>query len=207
MSTPAITLIIPVSQNYPPGVELIGDINKKQTIDIDIIFSVCADPFNIAKARNDGSKSIKSEWLIFADADTIFDHDLFERMIAVGTDAVAGKTRRDIEYLNDIDISTNTNYYHCGFAPLLIKRELFHMVGGYCEQFKNYGYEDSDLEHKLPELPVAFDSRAHHIVSVHRAIARNGWNVDPNANANLFWQRQKMTKEDRIKSDLFDKIF
>lgn len=201
------TLIVPISSCTPPEVGLIRDINKRQTIDIDIILSICPDPFNISRARNCGSKNVKSEWLIFADADTCFDHDLFERMIAIGADAVAGKTRRDIDSINDLETSTNTSYYHCGFAPLLIRRELFERVGGYCEEFKGYGFEDSDFEHKLPELPVTFDSKAHHIVSVHRAIASNGWNKDPNANSDLFWSRQKMSKEERIKIDLFNSIF
>lgn len=145
------------------------------------------------------AKAARTEWLIFSDLDTVYDDDLFERILAAGHPFVAGRSRRDV-----VDMATGqpiNDFYRCGFAPMVIKKALFESVGGFCTQYEGYGFEDSDFENKLPPA-LDFDSRGYHDMSVHSLMDKNNWRNDTEHNRKLFEVRLKMSVEDRIRADV-----
>jgi predicted glycosyltransferase involved in capsule biosynthesis len=81
-----------------------------------------AKGFHLAKARNIGAAECKSEWIFFADADTIFESNFFD----------------------ELNLETGCYYTgepHCS-GNCIVKREDFI---GYDENFIGYGGEDTDL--------------------------------------------------------------
>src|SRR5574343_911061 len=184
---PGITLVLPVSGDVPDVfIELAKDIHSSQTIKPEIVISrYDSVPFSLSRARNAGAKQAQTEWLAFTDIDTFFSRDLFERMLAIGSSATGGKTRGDVELLTDMFLCPDPVFTHCGFAPMLIKKELFESVGGYCEQYSGWGYEDSDFEHKVEITP--YISNAYHILTIHKLISGNPqWNWGSENNRKLF---------------------
>lgn len=209
------TLIIPISNTVP--FDIINEVilkHKQQTIQIDIIISIHGTindknlikatvvereyegNFSLSKTRNAGAWVSSTEWLIFTDIDTLYNNNLFERMIKLDHDAVAGRTRRDISVDGQIGI-----YNRCGFAPLLIRSEFFEKIGGYNEKYSSWGYEDSSFEHKIENL-VDYDSNGDHWMSIHNIVSSSpNWKRGQDTNRALFFKEQELPLEERIKID------
>ena len=205
----SVALILPTTNNiHADAINYVINNHRQQTIPIEIIISNHGHrddiidarkierhydgPLSLAKARNAGVWSSTAEWIIFSDVDTIYDKTLFEEMLKQNNDAVAGRSRRDVR-----EDGTIGEYYRCGFAPLLIKRNLFEDVGGYNEAYANYGHEDSSLEHKLSLLD--YDSRGDHLMWIHN-MATTAWDRS-GLNGDLFNSEQTLTLSDRIAAD------
>jgi hypothetical protein len=205
-----------VSANGVPADVLneICNFHLQATLPIDLIVSsqiqleglkfpqICSNagqPFSLARARNAGAQRARMEWLIFTDMDTCYEHNLFEKMVKDGRPALAGRTRRDVPNLASFGMASP--FYACANSPLVIRRDLFTSVGGYCPRYSRWGYEDSDFEHKLDALP-SFDSKARHILSIHNLIVRNAdWRHGAETNRPLFEERMRLTREERIRED------
>ncbi len=203
------TLIIPVSTDVNQNIiDEICAIHKQQPIALDIHISYCDEPFSLAKARNAGVKKTNSDWLIFNDIDTVYDNDLFEKMVALNVDVVAGISRTDVQTIADIS-TTEHRFYQCAHAPLLIKQSLFESVGGYCEEYIGWGYEDSQLENKLPPI-TKYDSKAYHIMTIHNLIStKPNWGWGSDKNRALFDKHMLLPVEERIRADkeAYDNLF
>jgi hypothetical protein len=212
------TIIIPISNNVP--VNIINNIiaqHHLQTIALNIIISVHGiipgrdlihaqvvqreylGDFSLAKTRNAGAWVCDTDWLIFSDIDITYDNDVLERMLAFNYPAVAGTTRCDIKGDNIEDV-VKGNFYQCSNSPLIIKRSLFEEIGGYNEDYKNYGHEDSDTEHKITDLQ-RFDSNACHLMSIHNVISSPNWKRGQDTNKQLFFDRLKIPLEERRQRD------
>jgi len=214
-----VSIIVPISSNVP-----IRCVNamirqwKRQTVDVEVIVSChgrlkrtpdCEHyvqfpsnrNFSLSKARNKGALLSRRRWIAFTDCDIYYKPDLFENMANTGSPVTIGKTIVDIGVIGQ---EITRQPYRCGAAPLLIERELFNMVGGYCELYEGWGYEDSDFEHKLIDVgcPVKeFDSIGRHVLSVHREIRKKStWEVNDD-NKDLFWKRKKEDVQERIAQD------
>ncbi len=193
------TLIIPVSSDVPQ--DIITEVYRsycRVTIPINIQFSYCDEPFSLARARNRGAQRAVSEWLIFSDVDMVYEDDLFARMLALGVPAVVGASRADVI---STDLSAHGEFYHCSCAPLLIRRDLFESVGGYCEDYVGWGYEDSQFSNKLPSI-VNYDSKGYHMLSIHHLVSAKpswGWGLD--RNRALFDQHMILPLKTRIAVD------
>ena len=208
------TIILPVTEHLPTNIinyiiksyESIsiplniiishhGKRHDKQDINAIVVEREYNGDFSLSKTRNAGAWASNSKWLIFSDADTTYENDVFARMIAIGKKAVAGKSRRDIF------VDSTGDYYQCGFAPLLILREFFEEVGGYSEKFVNYGFEDSHFEHKIIDNLFNYDSKANHIMSIHNIMANLSTWKRGDDNRKLFLDEMNIPLQDRIAFD------
>lgn len=81
-----------------------------------------ANDFHLSKARNIGFQNTSSDWVMFADADTLFSSNFFNTL------------------------SLESNCYYTGeptcSGNCIVERKHFK---GYDEQIKGYGAEDTDL--------------------------------------------------------------
>lgn len=123
------------------------------------------DPFNRARARNDGASSAKTNVLVFADADTIPIKEYVDEAVAIAADghwAIAyGKDR----YYNLTEDATEVyldkdpwveivepgegEYEHkvTSFSGIIaVPREAFGRIGGYDERFEGWGWEDNAFQ-------------------------------------------------------------
>lgn len=201
--TCSVSLVISVGKYVPETVvNEVCSYHQKQTIPLNIIVARLLDEnFNLAKTRNLGANQAKTDWIIFSDVDTVYDRDLFERMIELKHDTVAGRSRMDVPTMEQIGLNFPT--YECANSPILIRRELFDSVGGYCELYDKWGYEDSDFEHKLEGGIPAFDSRSYHILGIHRLTSTNiSWSWGGDENRRLFESRMSIPISERIAFDI-----
>lgn len=212
------TIILPVTQHLPTNIinsiiksyESIsiplniiishhGKRSDKQNINAIVVEREYDGDFSLSKTRNAGAWISDSKWLIFSDADTTYENDIFAHMIArsltLEKKAAAGKSRRDV-FVDSVG-----DYYQCGFAPMLILREFFEKVGGYSEKFVNYGYEDSHFEHKINYDLFNYDSKANHIMSVHDIMANLSTWKRGDDNRKLFLDEINIPLQDRVAFD------
>lgn len=192
-----ISLILPIGSDASPElIERVKGLHTKHSVEVELIIATPPGLFILSQARNIGAKQASCDWLVFSDADTYYRTHLFEEMLALDEPAVAGRSRANV---NDVGGSPG-EYWRVGFAPLLIKKELFESLGGYCEQYKGWGYEDSDFEQKLPRL-VDYDSKALHVLPLHEALTTVEWGWGKDKNRPLFDSRMKLSVEQRIADD------
>lgn len=146
--------------------------------------------FSLSEARNQGAFAAKGDVLIFSDVDTFASLRLPSNLI------VRGVKRRDL---------TNgvfSEKYQCSNSPLQITRDMFMEVGGYCEEYSGWGYEDSDFEHKWPVQVYDFDAEAIHIQWIHTIVSNKpSWARGSDANREIFDRRMKLSREERVKID------
>jgi len=189
-----VTIIIPLSRNVPT--EVIESVleHHRTNHHVPILISRTNDSiFNLSKARNMGACMTRSKWLLFCDADIVFSKDIQE-MTDINQPVVRGTIRRD-----DID---PVHRYKCANSPILIQRDFYFDVGGYCELYRGWGYEDSDFEHKLPVAPVDYNAEALHIMKIHNEISGNKlWKYGSDDNKELFIKRMSEPVEKRINDD------
>lgn len=118
-------------------------------------------------------------------------------MINAGCDAVAGVTRRDVP-LSEIDNPTS-EFYKCQAGPLIVRRELFENIGGYCENYAKWGYEDSSMFHKLPNIG-SYPANGSHIIEYHNIIASSSsWKRGEDTNREIFLTEQTIPLDERIR--------
>jgi len=216
-----ISVVIPTSKHIPSlHLNKIFNKIKQQTLDIEIIASNngiridgdlwchCliqtdfSENFNLSKQRNQGAKHSRGEWLAFSDCDIYYNSNLFKKMIETGFDVVRGNTLRNKDTVNSGEPSKK---FKCGAAPLLIKRKIFEKIGGYCELYEGWGYEDSDIEHKLIDYGIEifdFNSLGYHITEIHKVVKNKKWERSSTENRDLFLKRRKQPIDERIKQDL-----
>lgn len=207
-----VTLIIPVDSNVPAGIiNEIVQLHRRQYPDLEIIISSsgvltgvndcivkCSekyDVFSLSRTRNAGALASSRKLLLFCDIDITFG-PIIDDMIAAGN-AVKGISRYD--RVNGI----TGRLYRCANSPLLIQKDLFESIGGYCEEYAGWGFEDADFEHKLCCKMIDFDSRAIHIWEIHSIVSSNkAWNHGSENNRALFETRLKLPLEERIRNDI-----
>jgi len=218
-----LSIVIPTSTNIPASpINAIIEQLRKQTIDPEIIVSnqgmredeislTCdcliqypcpGETFLLSKARNEGAKRSNQEWLAFTDCDIYYNEETLEEMLGYGEEAMRGCTLQNVTNIGSRPLG---DPYQCGAAPLLIQRSLFEEIGGYCEAYKGWGFEDSDLEHKLKDYGselYLFESNGYHVVSVHKKIRNEQWKQSSESNRDLFQTRRDQDVQERIKADL-----
>lgn len=208
------SLILPCSVETPDKeIEKILYEHRRQTIELEIILSdynknfrdldtnknfIHSGNFNLSHARNSGAKLSSTDWLIFSDIDTIYNNNVFEEMIKQNQNIIRGVSRTDIENIE----SPLRDFYKCANSPIIFQRDYFFDIGGYCEEFKTYGYEDSDLSHKVNFIQD-FDSKAMHILSIHKYKCST-WNWGSDNNKTIFEERLKLSKKERIETDIIN---
>ncbi len=119
---------------------------------------IIADQGNIAAARQLGAMQAKTQWVLFTDADMIFDSDYFRRLEAIepdqGVGAIIGAKLSQRRY---------RAYYKCfslwlrvlcavrlpagSGSNLLVRRKVFQQVGGFDLQLSCN--EDSELTWRI----------------------------------------------------------
>jgi hypothetical protein len=93
-------------------------------------------------------------------------------------------------------------YYRCTNSPMVITRKLFEEIGGYCELYSGWGYEDSHFEHKLEGKIIEFKSNADHLLNIHNLVSSStGWGRGKDTNRQLFFDLQNKSLVDRISDD------
>jgi predicted glycosyltransferase involved in capsule biosynthesis len=207
------TLIIPISADVPVNIiNQVIDIYRQQSF-LDIVVSIHGHKqdkinstvveriydgnFSLSKTRNAGAWVSNTDWLIFSDVDIVYQDDVFSNMIATGGEVVAGVTRRDIS-----TDGVPGEYYKCTNSPMVITRKLFEEIGGYCELYSGWGYEDSHFEHKLDGKIIEFRSNADHLLNVHNLVSSStGWGRGKDTNRQLFFDLQNKSLADRISDD------
>jgi hypothetical protein len=157
---------------------------------IKIIESPAQPRFSLAKARNQAWKVAQGEQLIFCDIDTRFQLSRLPK-----GDLVRGILRRDV------GPNLIGEPYRCACSPIAVSRKLFRELGGYCESYVGWGYEDSDFEHKWSYPSKDVDAGAIHLLEVHRIASRPTWGHSTDQNRELFLERMKLTREQRIAAD------
>lgn len=220
------SLILSTSNQIPSSVvNRVIEEHRKQTIDLEIIVSnygirkheFISDVFvytdsssiiNLSRMRNNGARVSSSEWLIFSDIDTVYEKDLFETMLYIGKQfdfkALAGRTRLNYQNINSkIPCS---HEYRCSNSPMVVNRNTFINIGGYCEKYHTWGYEDDDFAYKIGEKNLyCFDSKSKHIMEIHNFISANKeWNHGSDANKQFFLNRKKVGIANMVIQDYID---
>ena len=131
--------------------------------------------FNRAEARNVGVSRLKKvEYLLLLDADTLFNSDQIERGVeaiengapwVIAYDTYCSLTesasaeilrhRPDL-YLGEPEPGKTMFKLKSFAGVLLMRKEVFHDVGGYDERFKGWGYEDNAFKDKMDTLHGPF---------------------------------------------------
>lgn len=126
--------------------------------------------FNFSRSRNIGARYTFSDLLFFLNGDNQFQHpgQLSEIVndFLKGTKVPWYKRLRgalgDKLLKNRVSLRTPYPrvYCHCLGSPLFIAREVFQQLGGYNEDFEDWGYEDTDLRVRLAlagfdHIPIA----------------------------------------------------
>lgn len=214
------TLILPICSDFPREllkevldhystttwlrvvVVCVGDI-EPSTPDI---ITHKSNKFNLAVARNVGLKSCTTPLIAYSDADTILDIPTLKEMcdlIQQSEIVCRGRYRRDLHENGEIG-----EPYQCGFAPLVTSRAILMSLGGFCIDYVDWGYEDSDMEHKFldNEIPIVdFVTPAIHLLKIHSAVStKSTWRHSSDHNRQIFDARIKLPIEDRIMTDLFN---
>ncbi len=162
---------------------------------------------NVSKARNMAAVKSKSEWLIFSDIDTVYDNpNTFLEMIKLAKTGiipcVAGRTRRDFRLQDGIPVCCGYTY-PCNHGPIVIRKDLFLSIGGYCEEYSGWGFEDIDFANKIGTgKTLSYSALGSHILDIHMCYMSNPeWMHDSDNNKDIFEQRQKKTIEQCITED------
>lgn len=159
--------------------------------------------FSLSVTRNNGARASSHPWLAFTDIDVCFA-DMLPEMADQGYQVVRGVTRQDVQELGEA-FTHNGPFYQCANSPILISRSLFEHVGGYCERYHGWGYEDSDFEHKIDVPILDYDSRSSHILLIHDVVSGNpGWNHGSDQNREFYRKRRDLSKEERLVADRED---
>lgn len=222
---PSIASVIIPTCNFIPA-RIINDMinqHRRQSLNVDIIVSNMGyrtdslecdclvqypeeNLYNLSRSRNKGSRRSNSKWLIFTDCDIYYDDDLFQKIVRIAENhnklAVRGNTLYNRKLPGSKVIGDK---YHCGAAPMFINRSLYEIIGGYCEDYVGWGYEDSDLEHKLKDLGYFvndFDAGGYHVLDYHNVIRQNAsmWNNN-DSNRPLFEKRCNTNVYQRVMAD------
>lgn len=111
-------------------------------------------------ARNYGAKAAKSNYLIFLDADCVLigkesisrildkmsieeAHAVFCK-IAAKRDGLWGRYFLELSEKRDT-IANNNDFMSLTSACFAIRGDVFHDIGGFDENYRNYGFEDKDI--------------------------------------------------------------
>jgi predicted glycosyltransferase involved in capsule biosynthesis len=130
------------------------------------------DPFESSKANNIGASKAQTDIFVFQDADIIFNPDIYRKIVnviknkgfesvRVGSNCVnLGNEATSRAYNNDSELQKLLSQNPSGAsrdAPggcSAISREAFIRIGGHCELFKKYGWEDCYYRHKVGKLTM-----------------------------------------------------
>jgi GT2 family glycosyltransferase len=158
-----------------------------------------------AEARNRGAQLARTKYILFVDCDVILDPDWLERGVAflernTDTAAVSGaivpvagpRVLRDwrVQFIepkvNRMVLTSPTPVTWLGGHSILVRRNLFEMIGGFDPRFRSAG-EDWDFSQRLRALghPIfclpGMLARCHDVVSVddlaHRSVRSTGWDL------------------------------
>jgi hypothetical protein len=163
-------------------------------VSADVVLRVPGSVVSLSKCRNAGAKATSSDWLLFADADTIYQS--LPELPACG--AFRGEWRKDAMCMDGEIASPN---YHVVAAPMGVRRDVFEKVGGYNEGYAGYGHEDCDFLHKLPEC-IAVDTGAIHLLNMHWGWGNDDWNRGREINRQHYAARCVIPLEQRIAEDV-----
>lgn len=160
--------------------------------------------FNLSRTRNAGARVSSCDWLVFCDIDTVLRPVLDEmvNLLSPTSPAIRGVSRQDVPLLDGC-YAQDGPYYKCANSPIIVERKFFESIGGYCERYNGWGYEDSDFEHKMNIPIIDFDSKSCHVMEIHDIVSiRVGyWNRGSDQNQSLFESRVYEAREDRIEYD------
>lgn len=100
--------------------------------------------FNMARARNEGAKSVRTEWVGFFDADMIVQPGFAEEV---------GKWTE----FSNAKVWLGFHKRSAGFAGFIVCRSVDYLaVDGFDEAATGYGYEDCAFKEKLAHICPAF---------------------------------------------------
>ncbi len=150
---------------------------KLEDISNQIIKIYNPEPFESSKANNIGANAAKTNILIFQDADIIFDNIYYQQIIDKinkGYESIrVGQTCVNLGELITHQISTgetdldkllskhtNDSIRDAPGGCSAITREAFIRIGGFCELFQKYGWEDCYYRTKLHKLTKHTDLKA-----------------------------------------------
>ncbi len=161
---------------------------------------------NVSLLRNLGAKNASYEWLIFSDINTVYKNvNCFRDMIDLASEGVipvvAGRTRQD--FLNRESQHACGYIYPCNHGPILVYSGLYFQVGGYCEKYSGWGYEDCDFSRKLGDNKIlSYSSRGNHILEIHLCYMKSDkWLSGSENNRNVWIERTKLSIEQAITND------
>lgn len=105
--------------------------------------------FNTSKARNEGAKRARNEWLAFVDADVCVSEDFLLQITGL---------LNSQRYLVPNSGDPNT------WGTCVLHRKLFESVGGYDELLDGYGGEDNELYSRLQFVGCQPEAIAQHVL-------------------------------------------
>lgn len=127
----------------------------------------------LAKARNTGARSSSFDSIIFLDVDCIPHSDFFKEImsdhhsggVTMGSPLYLEKPITDLNMLQEFSkrhphleypnkLTKESDYNQFWSLCFSIEKETFEKIGGFCEDYKGYGAEDTDFGQKLHKYGV-----------------------------------------------------
>lgn len=129
--------VIVVDDDCP---ELAGEWVEQNYPSVHVVRPPTPVPFNLARARNLGATAVTSPWIVFMDADVLV-RPAFAKWLSQRRDP-------DCFYCNDRAVPELSGSFVCATRS-------FKVAGGYDENFRGWGGEDSDLYRRMEYLGYA----------------------------------------------------
>ncbi|WP_105103978.1 glycosyltransferase [Microbulbifer pacificus] len=165
-------IVVQHTENGEKPIELNDSIKKS----VNLLTYSDNSIFNLSKARNIGLKSCDSEWCIFLDADLVLPKQFsvgLERLFS--SNIVASETfflTLPVVYVSEnvpvskLQLAENFGEFVCGDIPIdhwvlgssviVARSKYLKKLGGYCELYRGWGYEDHDMAMHLVSRDSTF---------------------------------------------------
>ena len=130
----------------------------------------------VSLSRNIGANNSKAKYLVFIDSDIILNplalNHYYNLLSENKNTSIWGEFHsqgeKDIrlaienkefeKYINHKDnlILYFKPFNYCFSASFAIEKEIYHQIGGFCEEFVGYGYEDKEFAYRLYKNRIKF---------------------------------------------------
>jgi len=178
---------------------------------LDILVDECGDmPFNKSMAFNVGVIHASSDKLVLHDADMLVADEYIGRVSDLLNSFEACHIGAMVIYLSskDLDVIFKTRVVGMPLSPyktvdyfeggsLGCNKDVFVRIGGFCEDFWGYGYEDCEFFNRLKLATNFFNTRSERLLHLEHGRDQN-WKKHWEDNRSVFDREMSMTIDERI---------